>query len=602
MFIKKLRIKNFRSFGKGENDDGTTIDLNIGVSAFIGRNGSGKTTVLEAIHYLIGNDYLPTKISEKDFHCKAGGIKDQIEIVGETESPFFLNIDVISNETSMPATVIVPCNKVKLTIKRRQKADRVLNDPYIIQKTVTPVSGEIDEDLYKDDSFKNKYKIISLDEIDSQVTNLESAKETIKDLIKGLSVDTQLIEKYYQVKYKLKSGGIREASFPEYNMSFNPSRIKGLARSYYLSKNRDSDVAGNYSFISKILSDLHWKYKRKESRSEENLIPEQHDKLSESLRNIIDEKSALIKEINKTISIISSESMNFQIDFVDIEQPYRSAFIAKNVNGKILLAENLGSGFNILIAYALFSYVAKQEKIPIVLLIDEPELHLHSDWQKKMYGLFQKQDNLQVIYSTQSENFISLKNPAQIRVFKNMEILPRINDELIEASDGESGTSREYLDDFARRNLHVSMIHKENLEMFFTKKCILVEGPGEKYALPKLITLGGCEFDKNSVSIIPVWGKTKICIYQIICKHFGINFFTLFDYDKEEDENKKIENNAQTSKLFSFSTSFEKKLGITGNNNKFQKLVGLVDELSDIDSLDQEIKDCINCLIKFIEC
>lgn len=48
MFIKSLTIKNFRCFGKGADEEGTTINLNNGLTAFIGRNGSGKTAILEA--------------------------------------------------------------------------------------------------------------------------------------------------------------------------------------------------------------------------------------------------------------------------------------------------------------------------------------------------------------------------------------------------------------------------------------------------------------------------------------------------------------------------------------------------------------------------
>jgi putative ATP-dependent endonuclease of OLD family len=68
MFIKSLKLRNFRSFGKGIDGTGITIDLNQGLTAFIGRNGSGKTSILEALNFLIGQDYLPTRISEKDFH------------------------------------------------------------------------------------------------------------------------------------------------------------------------------------------------------------------------------------------------------------------------------------------------------------------------------------------------------------------------------------------------------------------------------------------------------------------------------------------------------------------------------------------------------
>ena len=175
----------------------------------------------------------------------------------------------------------------------------------------------------------------------------------------------------------------------------------------------------------------------------------------------------------------------------------------------------------------------------------------------------------------------------------------------IQATDGELGTPEEYLDDYASRNLHISTILRENLELLFTKKCLLVEGPSEKYALPKLLKLAGCNLEEHSVSIIPSWGKTKLKNYQMICKMFGINYFTIFDNDKVDDEepdneNSAIEANALDGKIVKFSTSFEDKLRVNGDS-KFQKLVKCVDEVNDINSLDSEIQTAVNSIKGFME-
>ena len=575
MFIKSLTIKNFRCFGKGTDEKGTTINFNNGLTAFIGRNGSGKTTILEALNFLIGSDYLPTRISEKDFNSEAKEIKDEIVIEGETEKPFFATLDVRSS-TNQLETIITPCNKIKLTIKRREKPEKVLDDPFVINKYVLPIVGEIDEGIFEKDEKARKASRISQ------------------------------IKEGYTVFYKLKDGQERNAKVTSYQLTYNPNRLTKCPKSYYLSKDRDDDVSGNYSLIAKILTDLHWKYKKKQTGGE-NTISSEYDTLANSLRGVVDEKSVLINGINEKVKAICCDDKNFQIDFIDIDQPYKSAFIAKKEGEKLLLPDNLGSGFNILIAYALFAYVADQEKIPIVLIIDEPELHMHSDWQKKMYEVFTNQTDLQFVYSTQSENFISLKNWKQIRSISNFQVFPKedILQEQITATDGKNGTRANYLDDYAKKNLHISTILRENLELFFAKKCVLVEGPSEKYGLPRLLELSGCNIENFSVSIIPAWGKTKIKNYQMICKVFGIDYFTIYDNDKVKDdeptnENMAIENNAENGKKTKFSTSFEKKLGVTKDKN-FQKLVKKIDELSDTNSLDQEIQTCIRDLKTFIE-
>jgi len=578
MFIKSLTIKNFRCFGKGTDEKGTTINFNNGLTAFIGRNGSGKTTILEALNFLIGSDYLPTKISEKDFNSEAKEIKDEIVIEGETEKPFFATLDVRSN-TNQLETIIIPCNKIKLTIKRRERPEKVLDDPFVINKYVLPIIGDIDESIFEEDEKARKAYRISQ------------------------------IKEGYTVFYKLKDGQERNAKVISYQLTYNPNRLTKYPKSYYLSKNRDNDVSGNYSLIAKILTDLHWKYKKKQTGGE-NTISSEYDTLANSLRGIVDEKNVLINGINEKVKAICCDNKDFQIDFIDIDQPYKSAFIAKKEGEKLLLPDNLGSGFNILIAYALFAYVADQEKIPIVLIIDEPELHMHSDWQKKMYEGFTNQTDLQFVYSTQSENFISLKNWKQIRSISNFQVFPKeeILQEQITAIGGQNGTRANYLDDYAKKNLHISTILHENLELFFAKKCVLVEGPSEKYGLPKLLKLSGCDIENFSVSIIPAWGKTKIKNYQMICKVFGIDYFTIYDNDNNDkiedneltNENTAIKNNAENGKKTRFSTSFEDKLGVAGDN-KFQKLVKKIDELSDTNSLDREIKDCVRDLKNFIE-
>jgi predicted ATP-dependent endonuclease of OLD family len=614
MFIKLLTIKNFRCFDK----DGITINFNNGLTAFIGRNGSGKTAILEALNYLIGSDYLPTRINERDFHKDASGTKreDAITIEGETTDPFYIDIDVISN-TGISSTVVVPCDKIRLFIKRREKAEKVLDDPFRIEKTVIPMLGNIDDTVYQSRTFKNSYKVVSLSEVDTVVRDLDLAKEIIKNLLKGTVTETQQVDRFYEVKFKLKSGEIREASFPSYSLTFNSSRIKGVAKSYYLAKGRDKDVAGSYSLISKILTDLHWRYKKRQENNYSNSIQQEYAILAESLRSIVDEKGDLIRKINDRVKLICSDDKNLQIDFIDIDQPYKSAFVALKEGEKLLLPDNLGSGFNILIAYALFAYVADQEKIPIVLIIDEPELHLHSDWQKKMYDVFTKQNDLQFVYSTQSENFISLKNWRQIRSITDFQIFPKeeILREQVVATDGQTGTRADYLDEYATKNLHISMILRENLELFFAKKCILVEGPSEKYGLPILLRFSACDIENFSVSIITAWGKTKIKNYQMICKVFGIDYFTVFDADMKETDNTKtdqqnveqndnenvaLETNAQAGKSVKFLTSFEKLLGVNGDN-KFQKLVNMIDQISDINSVNQEVRDRLNSLKDFIE-
>lgn len=53
MIIQELRLKNIRSYGTGHNGNGITIKLHPGVNRISGKNGHGKSTIIEAIGYAL---------------------------------------------------------------------------------------------------------------------------------------------------------------------------------------------------------------------------------------------------------------------------------------------------------------------------------------------------------------------------------------------------------------------------------------------------------------------------------------------------------------------------------------------------------------------
>ncbi|EKP0279232.1 AAA family ATPase [Aeromonas bestiarum] len=66
MFIERLTLTNFRSFGVETN-----IDLTPGLTTFIGANGSGKTAVMQALQRLFGITGEQRRIRRQDFHVPA---------------------------------------------------------------------------------------------------------------------------------------------------------------------------------------------------------------------------------------------------------------------------------------------------------------------------------------------------------------------------------------------------------------------------------------------------------------------------------------------------------------------------------------------------
>ncbi|WP_336047084.1 ATP-dependent nuclease [Solibacillus ferritrahens] len=69
MYLSELIMTNFRKFG----EEGRKVEFNKGFNLFVGENDSGKTTVIDAIKFVLGthsNDY--SRIEIDDFHLPTG--------------------------------------------------------------------------------------------------------------------------------------------------------------------------------------------------------------------------------------------------------------------------------------------------------------------------------------------------------------------------------------------------------------------------------------------------------------------------------------------------------------------------------------------------
>lgn len=80
MYLSHLCLRNFRQFGDGE--DKLELALGSGVTALVGRNDSGKSAVIDAIRYaLLTRDQGHIRVQPEDFHIdEAGAQADEIFI------------------------------------------------------------------------------------------------------------------------------------------------------------------------------------------------------------------------------------------------------------------------------------------------------------------------------------------------------------------------------------------------------------------------------------------------------------------------------------------------------------------------------------------
>ena len=83
MIIRSLRLKNIKSYGEGPGGDGVTVRFEPGINRIAGKNGHGKSTLIESLGYAL---FLTEPIHEESFNVatcllRAGAKAGEIDVV-----------------------------------------------------------------------------------------------------------------------------------------------------------------------------------------------------------------------------------------------------------------------------------------------------------------------------------------------------------------------------------------------------------------------------------------------------------------------------------------------------------------------------------------
>jgi energy-coupling factor transporter ATP-binding protein EcfA2 len=513
MKIDSVRIENFRCFEK--------LDLSFEkCQALIGENGSGKTAVLEALGLATSRSAPASRLSERDFHIADRG---DLRIEVCFSEPFILEVP------DGYATKAIPCDRVVLSAHRRDKAapGTAFSGPIVAQQLAVPIVYEAG------------HAPAGLDaDIPAWIKKTESG---------------------YQVARKT-AGKPMELGNRQLSLQ---NDTDGFPNIFYFGRDREKESkVGFGSLLGKIAKDLNWRFRKSWNQGS---IAATWDAFYQTVLSGLEipKTDRIIQPLRERMKeFFGREFRDLELSLIDIEQPFAKAFFSRRNTTNQIEQADLGSGVSILLAYFLLEIVSKLSKEQFIILIDEPELHLHPQLQQRLFTDFQ-QSAFQVIYTTHSDIFVDLAEWRSIKRFSPQGITPTVA-ALEKAFAGQP--VQEHLDEIKTWYRNKSLYFREDNQLFFSRRCLLVEGPAEKYGIPVLAEKLGK--DIGHVTIMACNGKTKIPDYQLLCCAFGIPFFTLYDLDGKpttEDGNKRIAECAAPGACGAFSTSFEQLLGISTN-------------------------------------
>lgn len=450
MYLRHLKLWNFRKYGvSGEKkeitDDnfGLKVEFQPGLNVLVGENDSGKTAVIDSIRYLLDtNSQERTWITEEDFH---------------------------TGETSM----------------RVEACFRFAEDEEAIE-TCAPFI----EHLSTKDGKPILYVTLFAQITPRKTYGLKFIDRTIKSGING-------------------SGNAIEGE------------IREFLRTTYLKPLRDAALemsSGRGSRLSQILAGH-----KNIQKSKDKLI----DIIVEANRKIEgDEVIAATEEIINTNYFqklqFESDNLSTKIKMADVKSSQGLSDAQKNLFLKrilerlnLSLAEGENDGFTVHgLGYNNLMYMAtemlliqqeKEENLPL-LLIEEPEAHLHPQMQMQLLEFLKSQNGVQTILTTHSP-ILASKVPLK-------SILLLTGDKIFCLVEGKTKLDK---DDY---HFLEKFLDSTKANLFFAKSVIIVEGDAENILFPVLAKLLDCPLEKNGISIVNV-GHTGLFRFSRILQRMS---------------------------------------------------------------------------------
>jgi predicted ATP-dependent endonuclease of OLD family len=213
---------------------------------------------------------------------------------------------------------------------------------------------------------------------------------------------------------------------------------------------------------------------------------------------------------------------------------------------------HFGDGYISMFVMAIIQAIAEDnEEDKCLFLFEEPESFLHENHQEYFYKMVLcnlAEKGHQVIYTTHSDKMVDVFNTKSIIRIEFDEELKQTVGKYNDISDFNTSITDEEdeIVSISNFNSYIKSVEPNLNKILFSRKVVLVEGPNDlmayKYAIEQkiLAITKDSQYAKSylnfaNISIIAHHGKITAVFLIELCKHFGLDYFVINDWDFDTD-------------------------------------------------------------------
>ncbi|SDY77652.1 AAA family ATPase [Bacillus sp. 166amftsu] len=471
MYISNINIINYKNFRTN------SIDFNNGINVILGHNNAGKSNLLRALA-LIFNSNSKKHLSIDDFN-------KNIPIEELKEYP--------------------PSIKITVTLKQDDCEELMSDDLVTVSNWLTrleePYEAKLQYEFYLPTKFHEKYQSVI-----NEAKNIFEVWQVIQD---------EFLRLY---TYKIWGGESTNQitadseSLNKFDFQFLDA-IRDVERDMFSGKNTLLKNVLDFFMDYNIKSDNSLEKEQKEAAIKEkkkefgdfagNLITLLNERMTEGKKHILSYANDIGASFDKS-------TPNFDGSITDIELYSALKLIVEYETGIKMPIINNGLGYNNLIFMSLLlskmqvdaneEYLGSNAKVYPMLIIEEPEAHLHPTMQRQLLNFLKK--NLknkkvrQIFVTTHSTHITGAVNLDEIIcIYKN-------GSETLIGYPGKSFGENEESKKYVQRFLDAT---KSN--MLFAEKIILVEGLAEQLLMSIFAEYLDTSLEDCHIAVINVGGK-----------------------------------------------------------------------------------------------